>query len=257
VADTANACTAAVFVGESPLYRGRGDLDGGWRPNFFRAHEDFPSYEIGEMIAPEGLAQLVRQAQAGDRQAAAELLDCIGPALSTFAATFDRPSTAEESTSDFVQEASLRFWEKLPQFRGSTDDAQTAAMLHEWLRKMVRRFAATRRQARHADKRRPATAVVPLGAPVDDSRGANVGIDPAASGPSPSALARTAEFEARVRVALNAMPEPLDRQILELCFVHSLSLRQVAERLHLSYDKVRERYHAGLRFLQRELEGLV
>jgi RNA polymerase sigma-70 factor, ECF subfamily len=209
------------------------------------------------MIASEGLAQLVRQAQAGDRQAGAELLDRVGPALRTFAANFDRPSTAEESTADLVQEASLRFWEKLPQFRGATDDTQTAAMLYEWLRKMVRRFAATRRQARHAGKRRPATAVLPLGTPGNDSRKTNVGIDPAAGGPSPSALAGAAEFDHRVRVALNALPEPLDRQILDLCFCHSLSLRQISERLQLSYDKVRERYHAGLRFLERELEGML
>jgi len=43
----------------------------------------------------------------------------------------------------------------------------------------------------------------------------------------------------------------------EACFGPSLSLREVAERLHLSYDKVRERYHAGLRFLERQLDGHV
>jgi DNA-directed RNA polymerase specialized sigma24 family protein len=53
------------------------------------------------------------------------------------------------------------------------------------------------------------------------------------------------------------MAEPLDRQIIELCFAQKLSLREIAERLQLSYDKVRERYHAGLRFLQRQLDGLV
>jgi DNA-directed RNA polymerase specialized sigma24 family protein len=137
------------------------------------------------MIAPEGLAQVVRRAQAGDRLAEVELLERVAPALQSFATMFDRPSTAEESASDLVQEASLRFWEKLPQFRGATDDAQTAAMLHDWLRKMVRRVAATRRQARHADKRRPALRIMSLGVPSGESGGTGAGVDPAASGPSP------------------------------------------------------------------------
>lgn len=209
------------------------------------------------MIAPEGLAQLVRRAQAGDRLAEAELLERVVPALGAFAERFGRSSSPEESTSDFVQEASLRFWEKLPQFHGATDDAQTAAMLHEWLGQLVRRFAATRRQARHARKRRPATSVMPLGAPGNEPRGAGPAIDPASAGPSPSAVVRAAEIDERVHAALNAMPEALDRQIMELCFAQKLSLREIAEHLHLNYDKVRERYHSGLRFLQRELDGLV
>ena len=129
-------------------------------------------------------------------------------------------------------------------------------MLHEWLRKMVRRVAATRRQARHAAKRRPALRVMPLAAPANDSHRTGAGSDPAASGPTPSALAGAAEIDAQVRAALEAMTEPLDRQILELCFGHALSLREVAGHLHLSYDKVRQRYHAGLRFLERQLDGL-
>jgi RNA polymerase sigma factor (sigma-70 family) len=209
------------------------------------------------MIAPEGLAQLVRQAQVGDRMAEAELLNRVSPALQAFAEHFGRSSSAEESSSDVLQDASFRFWEKLPQFRGATDDAQTAAMLHEWLRKIVRRVAATRRQVRQAGKRRPAAPFVPLGVPGGESRSTGVGIDPAASGPSPSALVGAAEIDERVRAALNAMSEPLDREIMELCFAQRLSLRKVAERLGVSYDKVRQRYHVGLRFLERQLDGLV
>ena len=209
------------------------------------------------MIAPEGLTQLVQKAQAGDRRAEAKLLTRVGPAIEALSATFDRSSSAEESVSDLEQEVSLRFWQKLQQFRGADDDAQTAAMLHEWLRKLVQNLAENRRQARHAAKRRPAAPVVRLGAPASDPQNAPTGLDPPASEPSPSALVAAAEIDDRVRAALNAMPDPLDRQILELCFGQSVSLRQVAERLHLSYDKVRERYHAGLRFLEGELEGLV
>ena len=60
-----------------------------------------------------------------------------------------------------------------------------------------------------------------------------------------------------VRSAVDEIPNPTDRQILQLCFFESLSLRSVAEQLDLSYDVVRTRYHAGLRFLERQLKGLI
>ena len=48
-----------------------------------------------------------------------------------------------------------------------------------------------------------------------------------------------------------------DREIVRLCFFDGLSLRQIAERLQLSYDKVRQRYHRSLKVLERELGGLL
>jgi RNA polymerase sigma factor (sigma-70 family) len=60
-----------------------------------------------------------------------------------------------------------------------------------------------------------------------------------------------------VRAALLKIASETDREIVRLYFFDSLSLRQIAERLGLSYDKVRERHHASLRFLERELGGLL
>jgi DNA-directed RNA polymerase specialized sigma24 family protein len=44
---------------------------------------------------------------------------------------------------------------------------------------------------------------------------------------------------------------------LRLCFFEGLSLREIAGRLNLSYDKVRERHHCTLRRLEQELKGLL
>lgn len=210
------------------------------------------------MIAPEGLTKLVRQAQSGDRQDVAELLERVRTDLERFAETYGDASAGAESASDLLQEASLRVCEKIGQFQGTLDDGQTAAMLHDWLEQLVRRLAANRREARHAQKRRPDDALLRLGDALGtDSQGAPAGLDPAGTGPTPSAVVAADELGARVRAALDSISDTTDRQILELCFLHSLSLRAVAEQMQLSYDKVRERYHAGLRLLERELEGLL
>lgn len=210
------------------------------------------------MIVPEGISILIRQAQSGDRQGAAELLERVRLDLERFAETYGDASTGAESASDLLQEASLRICEKIGRFQGASDDGQTAAMLHDWLEQLVRRLAANRRDARHAQKRSPDEAPLRLGTPLSsDSQGAPAGLDPPGTGPTPSAVVAADELGLRVRAALENIPDATDRQILELCFLHSLSLRAVAEQMQLSYDKVRERYHAGLRLLESELEGLL
>ena len=210
------------------------------------------------MIAADGLAQLVRQAQPGDPLAIAALIDRIRPDLDRFAERFADSSAVAESAADLAQEAALRFCKKLAQFLGGNDDTQTAAMLHDWLEQLVRRLATNRRNARHAGKRRPGLPLLRLDALLAaGSQGERTGLDPPANSPSPSAAAGAAEVDLRVRAALEAVPDATDRRILHLCFVHGLSLRNVADQLDLGYDKVRERYHAGLRFLGRELESLL
>lgn len=210
------------------------------------------------MIASEGLADLVRRAQAGDRCAEDELLSRVRPELQQFASRFGDSSTAAESAGDLVQDAALRFWERFGQFHGADDDQATAAMLHDWIQQLVYRLALNRREARHAAKRRPDVPVVRLGTPATaDSQGAPIGIDAPGTGATPSAVCGAAEIDAHVQKALLAIPDPADRQIVEFCFQQGLSLRAVAERLSIGYDEVRSRYHSALRFLERELEGLL
>lgn len=218
---------------------------------------DFLSYEVGAVIAPEGLSELVHRAQAGDRQAEDELLRRIQPALDRFARQFGDFSTGVESVHDLSQDASLRLWDRLNQFRGTADDHATAAMLYDWLRQLVRSVAANRREARDAAKRRPVLPILHLAQSGAASRSSAGVHDPVAVGPGPASVAAAGEADDRIRVALQKISDATDREILELCFMQGLSLRTVSERLNLNYEKVRERYHAALRFLERELEGLL
>jgi RNA polymerase sigma factor (sigma-70 family) len=210
------------------------------------------------MIAPDGLSDLVRSAQTRDREAETKLLKRIQPELDRFARRFGHVSTAAESTSDLAQEASLRLWERFQQFQGAADDESTAAMLHDWLQQLVRRLAANRHAARHADKRRPDRPLLRFALPPENgsSNGAG-GLDMAGTSATPSVIAQGAEAEERVRRALEKIPDTTDRLVLEMCFLQAHSLRAIAEHLNISYDKVRERYHAGLQFLESELKGVL
>ena len=60
-----------------------------------------------------------------------------------------------------------------------------------------------------------------------------------------------------VRRAVADLSDPLERQVLELHFFEGLSLRQIAERLDLTYDRVREPYRRAMRRLENRLSGLL
>jgi DNA-directed RNA polymerase specialized sigma24 family protein len=174
---------------------------------FSRARKDFLSCWERVMINSEGLADLARRAQAGDRPAQMELVERIGPDLEHFARRHGDLSTGVESISDLTQQAALRFWEKFHQFRGADSDEATAAMLYEWIQQLVQNLAANRREALRTAKRCPDLPVLRLGQHAHaESQQSSTGLDPPATGPSPSEAARTAELDARVRLALNNVP---------------------------------------------------
>jgi RNA polymerase sigma factor (sigma-70 family) len=203
------------------------------------------------------LCDLLRRAQAGEREALDRLLVALRPRLEHLARGCVEPSGAGESTADLVQEAALRIWQKLDQFRGVDDAEQTVAVFHEWVGQLVRHLALDRQRDRHAQRRQPPQPLVRLDAPVPDGSGTEHGRrEAAASGPTPSANVRADEEALLLQAALNRIPDPADRETLRLCFFEGLSLRQIAERLQVSYDKVRQSCHRGLRFLEQELEGL-
>ena len=57
-------------------------------------------------------------------------------------------------------------------------------------------------------------------------------------------------------VQVETQPDNATRQILKLFYFEGMSLRHIADRLEMAYHGVKERYRAGLKFLERELKHL-
>jgi RNA polymerase sigma factor (sigma-70 family) len=182
------------------------------------------------------------------------LLAVLRPRLEKLARRFAAPGSTQASTADLAQEAAVRLWQRLSQFQGGPDDAQTAAMFQEWLSQMVRHLAQDRERQRHAQRREPPRELRRIEHPgPGESSSAAAENDPPAGGPSPSANVQGDEQAQLIRRALEKITDPTNRKIVELCFFEGLSLRQIAGQLNLSYDKVRQGYHRSLKLLQREL----
>ncbi len=205
-----------------------------------------------------GFSDLLTRARAGDRAATDELLARIRPWLEQLARQHADPLHPDGSTSDLVQEAWLRAWQKLDQFQGAADEAQALAMFRAWLARIVARLGLNAARDRGARQRMPPGKLLRLdglgGSGAGDSA---TGFDPSAAEPTPSAQVQADEQARSVHEALARLTDPLDRDIVRLRFFEGVSLRQVAEQLGCNHETVRQRYHAILRRLERELHGLL
>lgn len=203
----------------------------------------------------EGFDALLRRAQTGDRSALELLLQQVQPWLRQQARSFADPQRPDASASDLAQDAWLRAWQKLAQFRGGPDDEQTRALFYAWLGRIVQRVGLNAQRARGTRQRQPAGRIIRLERTLRDLSSAPLA--PPAAGPTPSGQAEADERLSLIRNALERLDDALDRDILRLRFFDGLSLRQIAERLEHNHEKVRQRFHTVLRRLERELKGLL
>lgn len=183
-----------------------------------------------------------------------ELMAALRPHLERTARELADPNQPGETASDIVQEAGLRAWQGLHQFRGGDSDPQTRALFLAWNAQIVRNVALLAKRARKAQRRKaPQGRLIPIA--TGSGSGPARDLVPPAVGPTPSAPARAAEQAQSIQAALDSLVDPTVREILRLCFFEGLQFPQIAARTGLTYDQVRERYHAGLRKLERSLKS--
>jgi RNA polymerase sigma factor (sigma-70 family) len=203
----------------------------------------------------EGFHDLLARTRAGDRAAADELLGLIRPWIEQFARQHRPPHSPGGSVSDLVQEAWLRAWQKLDQFQGAADGAQSVVMFRAWLARIVSRLGLNAARDASAQQRTPPGQLLQLNGPREADDSLRV-LDPSTSEPTPSANVRAEEQTRLVQEALARLTDPLDRDVIRLRFFEGLSLRQVAHRLGCNHETIRQHFHAILGQLQHDLKGL-
>ncbi|MCZ6692161.1 MAG: RNA polymerase sigma factor [Planctomycetota bacterium] len=209
-------------------------------------------------LGAEGFHDLVRLAQDGDRKAMDDVLSILRPYLEPIARPFANPARPVESTSDLLQESCLRAWHKIGSFRGGDNDEKTFAMFRAWVGQIVRRLGLTAQRDRQSQKRIPQQKILRL-APsrVTDSTASGRGMDPRAPDPSPSSSARANERAQGVRAALGRIPNETDAAILRMRWIEGMTLKEISERLHVHYEKVRDRYRLTMLGMERDLKDLL
>lgn len=204
----------------------------------------------------DDISGLLAQARAGSREATSRLLELVRPHLEVCARKSADPNEAAQSTADLVQEAWLRAWQHLDQFAADGTEEEVRRRFLGWVGQITRNLALNRHRDHKALKRRPAEGAILRLDPARGAEDSNPGLKVSDPGATPSAVVGLDEETLLVQRALEALPDPVGRSAIRLRFFDGLSLRQVSQRLGVSYDQLLERYHASLAELEQRLGGL-
>jgi RNA polymerase sigma-70 factor (ECF subfamily) len=153
---------------------------------------------------------------------------------------------AKGGASDLVQETFCEAQRDFAQFRGTTD-----AELRRWLRQMlINNVGVFTRRFRDARKRAVGREIAIAG---PDST-AGLTVDPAASTPTPSALAANNEREEALQQALAKLPEEY-RRVLHLRFQEELSFAEIGAQMGRSSEAARKLWARAVTRLREVWEG--
>ncbi len=193
-----------------------------------------------------GFNDLLKAAQAGDSSAMTELLKCIRSHVDRIASKFVDEHDPGSSVSDLVQESWLRAWDNLERFDGAEEDEESRRKFLAWVGQIVKNIGMQSRRDRGRQKRKPPGRRVSL----KSGRGSTIsrkgGVEPASKDPTPSEIFSAEEEALRVRKALSSICDSTVREVVFLRFFEGLNFREIAARLELTYDQVRERFHRGM-----------
>ncbi len=205
------------------------------------------------LVEHDGFLNLLARARAGEAQALDEIVSRVRPHLEKISRRFVSRGHPEESVSDLVQEVWLRAWQRVDQLEGGADDEGAWRAFLSWIGQTAHRLGLNAVRDRNALRRGAGEPIVRLDRPVGE-QGARM--DLPGVGQSPSTLAGGEERMRRVRAALETLPDAHQREIVRLHVFEGVTLRQIGERLSLTYDQVRDRYRAAMRRLESDLDGL-
>lgn len=197
-------------------------------------------------VSPE---QLLESAQAGDRQALAELLDLYRNYLKVLARVhIDSTLQAKADPSDLAQETCLQAARDFPQFRGSTEGEFTS-----WLRMILANRGMEMIRHYKASQRRDIAREQQLEAQIDLSAQVLARVA-ATSHYSPSQSAARREAAVLLADALATLPEHY-REALVLHHLEQRSLAEVAQQMNRTTDSVKQLLARALIRLRKEMEG--
>jgi RNA polymerase sigma factor (sigma-70 family) len=202
----------------------------------------------------DGLHLLVERAKTGDREALASLYGMVQPYLLGLAQKLLGPDWPHQSVSELTQETWIKVLEKIESFRGGKGDVETGPQFRAWLARTIKNVRLNdRRFVRALRRKQPQGTVRVVGGGSDSSSAA---VDPPARDPTASASARLSENQERIQQALQKLPDPRDREIVQLRFFQDMHFAEISERLGFDESTVRDRLQKILKLLGRDLKGL-
>ena len=182
-------------------------------------------------MPPEGVrssdGDLLSRAQAGDAIAFSDLVRLHQNEVYTLAL---RLVADRELAADISQEAFVRAWRALPNFRGD-------AKFSTWMHRITVNVAWTQRRKQRKHRADP----------IDDSFA-----EPVSDAISPERAAESVAIQGRLRSALEQLPAPT-RTVVVLKDVYGWTHGEIAEHLDITVTAGKVRLHRGRKQLRDQL----
>ena len=196
---------------------------------------------------PMSFQRLLKAAQKGNKSAVDQIILQYSHIIQRECAKYGLWQHPDWSHSDLVQEVLFRVWDKIQSFRGA-DTANPQVVFEHWIRKTARTVLSNLQRKRSAKKRKPENGVG-----VFDE--ANQQYQNHVEGEkTPSSIMVRNESVEQLQEAISACLNDEAKTILELRMTEGLSLTEIAERLEMTYDMIRNRYKTSLRLLEKWLK---
>ncbi len=183
-----------------------------------------------EQVEPQDPHDLVNRARDGDREAFGELVRIHQHEVYTLAVRLIRD---RDMASDVSQEAFIRAWRAMPNFRGD-------AKFSTWLHRITVNTAWTHRTKQNRVRLDPLDGL--------NSEPESTSLDPITAGEAASA-------RPEIENALLELTEPI-RAVVVLKDVYDWSHTEIAEHLDISVTAAKVRLHRGRKTLRSKLAHL-
>jgi len=206
---------------------------------------------LGSGGAAMELEELIRKAQAGDREAQDRLFrEYYAAVLALVKARMGRFLRAREESEDVAQSVFRQVLETGGFEKAAFDSPEG---LRRWLLRVAENKLTDHVRTWGAQKRGAAETIA-LG-PLEDSGSASGsgGALPHAAAPSPTGFARDHEDLERIRGALERLPSREHREVVRLHFFESLDTAEIGRRLALEPRAVRRLRAESVAWLARLL----
>ncbi len=184
-------------------------------------------------------------AQDGDRQSLEAIIADFGWVVDAECYKFVSNFRSDVSVSDLKQEVWMKIWGHIEQFQYS-DPQYAKGQFVAWLRTVAKRVVLSLDRKARNQTRLPRHGLASLD-------GASHDMPTRDYTASPSSVVAGIEEANRLRMAVQSLSSEEMKSVIRYCFFDGLSLKQVADRLDLTYDQVRYRFHTALQELERFL----
>ena len=192
------------------------------------------------------LNQLLVKARQGDAPAIEALVSKFSPLIEQESAKFGILQQPELSHSDLFQEVALRVWTRIDQFNGVAD-GNSEVVFEQWVRSTARSVLNNLVRAGKTRKRSPPTRLQSL-----DEANIALAENKNHNKTASSIFALNEEVD-RLHQTIEKYLDPISREILKLRIIDGLSIKDISQRLSLTYEQVRYNYHKSLAELERRL----